>query len=56
MGVKRFFDLFFKYMKNGSNIESRKNRKKYKSLTHTYIGFDKWRYKIVSNILSLSVN
>jgi len=40
-------------MKNGSNIESRKNRRKCRSLTYTYINFKEWKYKIVSNILSI---
>ena len=36
-----------------SNIESRKNRRKCRFLTHTYISFEKWRYEMVSNILSV---
>jgi len=39
-------------MKNRSNIESRKNRRKYRYLTYT---FEEQRYKIIPNILSLSV-
>jgi len=43
-------------MKNGSNIERRENRRKWGSLAHTYISFEKERYKIVPNILSLFVD
>ena len=43
-------------MNNRSNIKSRKNREKYGFLTHIYIGFEKQKYKIVPNILSLSIN
>jgi len=52
---KRFLDLFFEYVKNGSNIKSRKNRRKSRFLSYTYIGFKEWRYKLIPNILDLSV-
>jgi len=43
-------------MKNKSNIESRENRRNCKSLIPIYISIEKEKYKIVPNILSLSVN
>ena len=43
-------------MKKESNIKSWKNRRKYRFLSHTYIGFDKQKYEMVPYVLSLSIN